>query len=113
MTNTSKEWELPVPSDQAAPPSPTPLDNVAAKLESELQSERDNKKEERFYWILAVVICIDFSLFDSLTNKWVTAPIFLLQLVLLIGLANYLGVDAVKILLEKLYAKWLRDKPHD
>lgn len=106
--NTKPEWETPPLDGEVLPPSRT--DDVAAKLESDLQQERDSRKEERFYWILALVVTFDAFLFGSLENQWAMLPIFLLEVVGLIGLADWLGVDRVKVLLERLYAKWLDRK---
>lgn len=103
MPNTKQEWDVPSPPDGDT----SPTDNVAAKLESDLQRERDSKREERFYWILSLVIVLNVTFFDALSNKWAIIPIFLLEVVGLIGLADWLGVDRVKVLLEKIYSRWL------
>ena len=104
MTNTEQEWDVTSLPDG----NTSPTDDVAAKLESDLQHERDSKREERFYWILALVVVLNVTFFNALTSKWAIIPIFVLELVGLIGLADWLGVDRVKVLLEKLYARWLK-----
>jgi hypothetical protein len=106
LPNTKSEWLVNKPLDGEVI-DPTPTDNVAAKLESDLQEERDSRKEERFYWILALVIIGNVPLLNAFSSDWALLPTFLLELVLLIALADWLGVDRVKVLLEKLYAKWL------
>lgn len=106
MQNTKPEWVIAPPLDgEVMPPSAT--DNVAARLESDLQQERDARREERFFWIMVLVIVGDIPLFNAMTSTWAMLPVFLLELILLIGLADWLGVDRVKVLLEKLYARWL------
>lgn len=103
--NTKQEWELPKPLDGETLPSPT--DDVAAKLESDLQQERDSRREERFYWVISLTVVINVLIFNALESPWGMLSIFLLQLIGLIGLANWLGVEKVTVLLERLYAKYL------
>ena len=110
MTNTKQEWSVPAtkPLDgEVLDANPSATDNVAAQLESDLQQERDSRREERFYWIFCLVVVANVPLFGSMPSAWAYVPTFLLELVLLIGLADWLGVDRVKVLLEKIYAKWL------
>lgn len=109
MPNTKQEWEIPQPLDGEAH-LPTPTDDVAAKLESDLQRERDSRREERFYWIMALVIVGNVPIFNTFSSAWALLPTLLLEIVILIGLADWLGVDRVKVLLERLYAKWLDRK---
>ena len=94
--------------DNSALPART-ADEIA-KLEDDLQHERDSRKEERFYWILALVISMDVSAFQRLGGVQVVF-IFLLELVLLIPLAKYLGVDWMVELLKALLFKVLDKFP--
>lgn len=110
MTNTKQEWSVPAtkPLDgEVLDANPSATDNVAAQLESDLQQERDSRREERFYWIFALVVVANVPIFGSMPSIAALVATFLLELVLLIGLADWLGVDRVKVLLEKIYAKWL------
>lgn len=104
--STKNEWDVPKPLEGEAIP-PSKQDQVAANLESDLQQERDSHKEERFFWIFTVVILGNVLVFNSFSSAWALLPTLLLELVFLIGLADWLGVDRVKVLLEKLYAKYL------
>jgi hypothetical protein len=105
---TEQEWNVPKPlNGDVFPPGPTATDNVAAKLETDLQGERDSRREERFYWIFALVMVGNVPIFNGFESAWALLPTFLLELVILIGLADWLGVDRVKVLLERIYAKWL------
>lgn len=104
--STINEWDVPRQRDSEVA-LPSKQDEVAANLERDLQEERDSRKEERFYWIFSVVIFANILIFNSLTSAWALLPILLLELVFLIGLADWLGVDRVKVLLEKIYAKYL------
>ena len=80
------------------------------RLQEQLESERDSRKEERFYWITALVVAADLSAF-----QWLGATqsilVFLLEVVFLAVLARHLGVDyAVHLLNEllKLLKAWIR-----
>jgi hypothetical protein len=96
LPNTKSEWLVNKPLDGEVI-DPTPTDNVAAKLESGLQEERDSRKEERFYWLLALVIIGNVPLFNAFASSWALLPTLLLELVLLIALADWLGVDRVRV----------------
>lgn len=107
--NTKPEWLPPQLDGGHDGLAPTALDRSAAQLEADLQSERDARKEERFYWILALLIVGNVPLFNSIESSWALAPLFLLELILLIGIADWLGVDRVKVLLERVFSRFSKD----
>ncbi|GAW34198.1 hypothetical protein RA2_01243 [Roseovarius sp. A-2] len=105
--NTGTEWDVPKPLDgEVLSHTPTSTERSAAQLESDLQAERDSRKEERFYWIAALVIVGNVPIFNAFSSAWALLPTFLLELIVLIGLADWLGVDRVKVLLERLYSRF-------
>ena len=106
--STKNEWEVASPHEGDVLP-PTATERSAAQLESDLQSERDSRKEERFFWIFLAIMVGNVPLFNSFESDWALLPAFLLELIFLIGLADWLGVDMVKMLLERLYNKFERD----
>lgn len=108
--NTTDEWQV-RPSSYDSPAPITKVDQSAAKLEGELQEEKDSRREERFVWILACTYLSDVIIFKFLDNWGYSLPMFLLQLIFLIALADWLGVDRAKILLEALFSKFA--KPPD
>ena len=71
-------------------------------LTSNYQKERNDRKEERFTWILVLIIAIDFQFFTSMQN--VAGPIIigLMQLVLIFILAQRCGIDGVLPLIDKV-----------
>lgn len=85
------------------------MDNIA-KLETDLDTERDERKEERFHWLAVTSILFDVIAVQAMGGSWLFIPIFMLQLVVLIGLAKKLGVDwAVQLigtLLHMLTERW-------
>lgn len=86
----------------------TRKDESAAILESRLQAEIDGRKEERFYWISFVALLLDALVLPNI-GFW-GIPIFLVQLVTLIGLAGWLGVDRAVLLLHRIFDKYVAHK---
>jgi hypothetical protein len=83
----------------------------AAALESQLEGLQAERKIERFFWILGVVIladCVMFKFEDAWTSNTFVG---LLSLVLLIGCARWLEVPWVYISLVRIFDKIMRDKP--
>ncbi|MEE9544695.1 MAG: hypothetical protein V3V55_03740 [Rhodospirillales bacterium] len=85
--------------------SPETRDLEIGALQEAIESEKDDRREERFYWILTTVILIDLMAFPHLHWAGVIG-VFLLEIVLLVGLARRLGVKGVVILLEKLFSRF-------
>lgn len=72
-----------------------------AELEQRLVDEVDGRKEERFYWILTIVVLIDFIAIGYRPSYLLIFP-FLLELAILISLARRLQVEEAVILLERI-----------
>lgn len=86
---------------------PLPVDESAAALEQRLQKEIDGRSEDKFYFIAFGVILIDAIIFKD--QSWVSIVcIFLLELIVLLGLAKRLGNEHVSILLEILFHRVCR-----
>jgi hypothetical protein len=69
------------------------LADNAAKLEADLASEREERCEERFIWIAVVFILSAGHVYASMDSIWAFLVLFLLSLIILIGIAQRLGVD--------------------
>ncbi|MCW5693089.1 MAG: hypothetical protein KIT48_12060 [Pseudolabrys sp.] len=81
---------------------PLPVDESAAALELRLQKETDGRQEDRFYAIAIGAVLADMAVFQHLS--WIgVVCIFLLELVILLGLAKRLGSEHVTILLDYLF----------
>jgi hypothetical protein len=101
------------PSDRLVRPLTTiePSSKGAAALESQLEGVQAERKIERFFWILAVVIlsdCVIFKFEDAWTSNTFVG---LLSLVLLIGCARWLEVPWVYIPLVRIFNKAIGDRP--
>lgn len=72
---------------------------------TDLEREKDCRREERFYWMCVVAVVFDSFQFAEMTT-W-TAPIIIgiIQIAALIGIANKLGVDIVVAALQKTLDK--------
>jgi|GEM_PF-5924233 len=84
---------------------PLPVDESAATLELRLQKELDGRQEDKFYSIAIGAVLIDMAVFQHL--PWIgIVCIFLLELVILLGLAKRFGIENVTILLDYLFHKF-------
>jgi hypothetical protein len=88
----------------------TKLDETAAALAGQLRALNDSVKEERFLWILAVIIILDVIFFKFLASWPESLIIFALELPLLIVLAKRMGVDPVAIFLERIVQRYFPEK---
>lgn len=84
---------------------PLPVDESAATLELRLQKEMDGRQEDRFYSIAIGAVLIDMAVFPH--QSWIgIVCIFLLELVILLGLAKRFGNEHITILLDYLFHKF-------
>jgi hypothetical protein len=91
---------------------PLPVDQSAAALEQRLQKETDGRNEDRFYAFGFGTILLDAAIFPHMPTVGIVC-IFILEIVMLIGLAKRLGNEHVTILLDRLFhqlLKWVGPK---
>lgn len=86
----------------AAGAGPDPRDDTIAVLEKKLQRMEDSLYEERFVWIILLVVLFDAIAFTHMVNWAGALVIGILQLVLLTVLADWLRVNAWMPLLDRL-----------
>jgi hypothetical protein len=106
-------WTRPTASFPTLEATPSKTSASAAKLEQDLQNERDSRKEERFYFLLAAIMVANIPLFNAFESSWALLPTFLLELVLLAGLAKFLGVDRAVVLIERIFSYFTRKDDKD
>ncbi|RUM95931.1 hypothetical protein EET67_20640 [Pseudaminobacter arsenicus] len=79
------------------------------RLETDLTTAKDVRREERFYWIFAADFLFNLILIKYLDNVALFLIMLVPQLFVLVGLARYLGVDwAVEPIERSL--KWFSDQ---
>lgn len=91
----------------------TALTNNIASLETSLDTEREDRQEERFRWIVVTSLLLDVVAVSALDGSWLFLPIFMLQLIVLIGFAKAYGVDWAEQLIGQLLhwvSKWGKSK---
>ena len=71
-------------------------------LLAEVQKERDGRNEERFYFIVVVLVIFDGHLFMHMDNLTGPVVILFLELVVLIPIAKKCGVGTVVEVLDKI-----------
>lgn len=80
-------------------------DASLANLIQNLEAERDARREERFIFILIIIILLDV-VFFSVLDSW-TGPLSLivLQTILLLVLARRMGIEEFQMLIDKLVGR--------
>ena len=87
--------------------TPGPLDQTAAALERALAEEVDGRRGERFFWIFACSLLSYAIIVKMMDNIAATIGVFLLLVVFLVGVAAWCGVDHVRVLLERVFNKYM------
>lgn len=99
-----------LPSKEAGslkfPESPSTEDDLIDSLQSQLIDERDRRKEERFVWLVVVVLMFDAFTFQDM-QTW-TGPIIIgvIQLLIIVVLGRRWQVDDIWTLTTNLIDKW-------
>ncbi|AUQ51100.1 hypothetical protein PhaeoP83_02851 [Phaeobacter inhibens] len=100
-------------------PSHSPRNDVVmlsanvARLETSLDAEKEERLEERFRWVVVTSILFDVIAISSVDGSWLFVPIFMLQLIVLIGFAKAYGVDWAERLIGQLLhwvSEWAKGK---
>lgn len=85
----------------------THKDTQIAKLENDLQKEKDSRKEERFYWIFAIIAIFDILVLPNASNNAGVFAIIIIELVFLISLAACSGLENISILLSNILSRFM------
>jgi len=81
---------------------PDAKDEQIASLEESLVKEKDARSEERFLFVLAIVILIDLMIFPSMQTWGAPVAILVLQVLLVVPLARRCGVEEAARLVDRL-----------
>lgn len=80
----------------------TPKDEALAALESNLQSEKDARMEERFIWLVISVILVDVIWLRNSPNSTFPIVVLILELVALLVIARRMGVNDFVQLMDRI-----------
>lgn len=83
-------------------PSSDQKDDQVAQLQEQIQAVQEKAAEERFLWVLVIVVLIDLWLLGSMQNWSAPLVIGAIQLIGLVIWANRCGVNAVMPLIDRL-----------
>jgi len=95
-----------------SPNEVAPIENAVAALQEQIEQQKTERKQERFFWFFTVTALLNV-LFSSLA-PWHAATVFLIfSLIGLIGLAKWLEVPWVVTHLERWFDRTGPPKPSD
>lgn len=98
---------------EIAPNENAALTDNIARLETSLDTEKEERLEERFRWVCVTSLLLDVIAVAALDGSWLFLPIFMLQLIALIGFAKAYGVDWAEQLIGQLLhwvSEWGKEK---
>ena len=81
--------------------APSKADQQIEELQKELEKERDARREERFIFIVVLTLLLDIILFTFLPSVSGPLAIVTLELLILIPLANRMGVQEIAQMLDR------------
>jgi hypothetical protein len=93
--------EPPVSGEILPTEGATLTDNIA-RLEISLDTEKEERLEERFRWVCVTALLLDVIAVAALVGSWLFLPIFMLQLIALIGFTKAYSVDWAEQLIGQL-----------
>lgn len=87
-------------------------DEQLAQLQSDLQYEKDARREERFVFIVICVMLLDVAFFSVMPSFAGPLALVILQLIVLIPLARRMGMDEISQMLSSVLNRAI-DKGND
>lgn len=89
---------------------PSVNDEIIQTLENQLSKLEDDRLEERFYWVFAIVFLLDIIAFNTIQQTAGQIFLFLLSLTGLLLMAYKCRVDIAVKLLGRVYNRFLPSK---
>ena len=86
--------------------TPSHKDILIQELETKVFELENRILEERFYWILAMIIVVDIIAFIHMPSWGGPISILILELFALLALADKCGVDNVVIIINRIIDGW-------
>lgn len=88
-------------------------DVLIQELETKVFELENSIFEERFYWVLAMIIAIDIVAFTHMPSWGGPIAILILELFGLLALADKCGVDNVVIIINRIIDGWHQRNPNN
>lgn len=83
------------PLDELFSDEPTPRDQQIQTLQEDLANERDARREERFIFIVILVLLLDIVFFSVMSSFGGPLALLILELLILIPLAKRMGMEEI------------------
>ena len=87
---------------------PGPKEEQITALEQQLVKERDERKEERFYFVVGILILVDLWNFPSMETWAGPIAVLFLELILIMSLARRSGMEEAMSLIDRVVGAWRR-----
>lgn len=84
---------------------PTVRDDLVAELQGSLEDERDARVEERFVFIVILVLLLDVVFFSVMPSFGGPIALLILELLILIPLAKRMGMEEIAKLLDRVLSR--------
>lgn len=81
---------------------PTLKDDQIGRLQQKLDYERDARREERFIFIVVLVILLDVVFFSVMPSFGGPIALLILELLILIPLAKRMGMEEIAAILDRV-----------
>lgn len=98
-------FTIEISSDENA--IPDKIYDVISKLENELENQKDARKEERFYWIIVLIVFGNIFSYQALDSFLPWAILFIFQIAILGSLAKKLGHEQMHFIMVD-FMNWVK-----
>jgi len=85
---------------------PSPKDQKIEALESDLEKERDQRKEERFLFIVAVMIILNVFSFQNMDTWGGPISVVIIEIILILAISKRSGMEHIIPIVERLTGSW-------
>lgn len=92
---------------------PTKQDQLIEELQEDLAYERDARKEDRFIFIVIVVLIFNIMIFTVMPTFGAPIAILVLELVILIPLAKRMGMQEIAKTLDRVLSRVTAKPDHE
>lgn len=91
--------------DDLLPDEPTVHDRQILRLQNELEGERDARREDRFVFIVVLVLLLDVVFFSVMDSFGGPIALLTLELIVLIPLARRMGMDEIATIFDRVLSR--------